>query len=792
MPAQSTASMFGWYHRLALPWRVLIGSIGTAFALGLSGLLVLMIALSMIWPRLPSIESVIDYRPKVPLRIFTADGVLIGEFGEERRSLVHLGQFPSHLKQAILSAEDDRFYEHGGIDYAGILRATMVNMTSGSNRQGASTITQLVARNFFLTTDRAGWRAYLRKIYEWMLAFKIEQSLTKDQILEVFMNQIYLGQRSFGFAQAAHAYYGKSVDELSIGEAAMLAGLPKAPTTNNPIVNPKRAALRQRYVLGRMRDLGYITEAQYTAAIDEPWKLRNGNATGPNDAYATHGEFVAEVARQLAYDLWKDDAYSRGLNVYTTVTKADQDAAYASLRRGVIEYDHRRGYRGPEAYVAVPSPVGDDWLDETLDRYPDNDDLLAAVVIEAGPKLVRAIRPGSDPIEISGNGLRFAQSALAATAQPNRQIRPGAIIRVTRVDKDWQVTQLPEAESAFVAVNTGDGAVRAMIGGFDFTRSKFNHVTQAWRQPGSGFKPFVYSAALEKGFSPATIVNDAPIVIDAAQTGGQAWEPKNYDNKYEGPMPLRRGLALSKNMVSIRVLQAIGPKYAQDYIGRFGFDPDKHPPYLTMALGAGSVTPWQMAGAFSVFANGGYKIQPYLVSKVTDSSGNVLAQAAPVFAGDEANRVIDARNAFVMDSMLRDVVRYGTGARAMQLKRTDLAGKSGTTNDSIDAWFNGYQPGLVAIAWMGFDQPRSLGERETGGGASLPIWMGYMAKALAGVPNVDRTMPAGVVQLNGDYYYVEHQPGQGVGSLGLTDPAAPGDPATPENTRSDAVKNELF
>jgi penicillin-binding protein 1A len=364
-------------------------------------------------------------------------------------------------------------------------------------------------------------------------------------------------------------------------------------------------------------------------------------------------------------------------------------------------------------------------------------------------------------------------------------LRPGAVIRVTKVPSGWEIVQIPEAESAFVAVNSNDGAVRALVGGFDFNRTKFNHVIQAWRQPGSGFKPFVYSSALEKGFTPATIINDAPIIIDAAQTGGQTWEPKNYDGTFEGPMELRKALTKSKNMVSIRILQAISPRYAQDYITRFGFDAEKHPPYLTMALGAGSVTPWQMAGAYAVFANGGYRVQPYLISRITDTSGNTLAQAKPVLAGDEANRVIDARNAFIMDSLLKDVARVGTAARVAQLKRSDLAGKTGTTNDSVDAWFNGYQPSLVGIAWMGFDQPHSLGDRETGGGAALPIWMGYMSKVLANVPIVEREIPPGIEVINGEYYYSEFTPGHGVRSLGVAEP----DPSRPAEP---AIKNELF
>ncbi|WP_139826489.1 penicillin-binding protein 1A [Derxia lacustris] len=709
----------------------------------------------------------------MPLRIYTADNVLIGEFGEERRSVLRIQDFPPQMKQALLAAEDDRFYDHPGIDITGIARAFLSNITSGGTRlQGASTITQQVARNFFLTNERQ----YTRKVYEVLLAFKIEASLSKDQILELYMNQIYLGQRSFGFAQASQAYFGKNIRDITVAEAAMLAGIPKAPSAYNPVVNLRRATARQKYVLDRMRSLGYINDQQHEQALAQRLDIHPSAAT-----YAVHGEYVAEMARQAAYDLWKDDAYVRGINVYTTITSADQNAAYAAVRSGVLDYDRRHGYRGPEAFVDLPDKITDEFIDDVIEKHPDADDLLTAVVLDAAPKRVRVARPGLEPIDIGETGLKFVAASLSDKAQPNRRIRRGAVVRVTRGSNGWEIVQQPEIESAFVAMNPMDGSVKALVGGFDFWRNKFNHVTQAWRQPGSGFKPFIYSAALERGFSPATVINDAPLVFDAGQTGSQPWEPKNYDGTYEGPMSMRRALTKSKNLVSIRILKTIGPRYAQDFISRFGFEADKHPPYLTMALGAGSVTPWQMAGGYSVFANGGFRTRPFVVAKMTDVNGRVLAEAKPLLAGDEANRVLDERNAFIMDSMLRDVVRYGTAASAMKLKRTDLAGKTGTTNDSVDAWFNGYQPTLVGITWIGYDQPRSLGDRETGGGAALPIWIGFMGKALAGVPNIDRPVPAGVVSANGEYYYAERQPGEAIGTL-----------SDDENKDANAVKSELF
>lgn len=753
------------------------------YLLGLGLAAIVLIALSLsfalvvAWPRLPSIDALTDYQPKLPLRVFTADGVLIGEFGEERRSITRIEEFPDHLKQAILAAEDDNFYRHKGIDYVGITRAAFANLSAGSARQGASTITQQVARNFFLSSERT----LTRKIYEMLLAFKIEANMSKDQILEVYMNQIFLGQRAYGFTQAAQAYYGKAVKDLSIAEAAMLAGLPKSPSGINPVSNPKRAALRQQYVLRRMKDLDYISAEQFAAAVKEPLKLRPRHSESQIRA-----EYVAEMARQIAVETWNDEAYTRGLNIYTTLISAHQNAAYAAVRRGILDYERRHGYRGPEAFVELPAKPDDDWLDSVVDKFPDSDNLLTAVVLEAQPKRVRVARPG-ERIEVGESGLKFVASALSANAQPARRLRPGAVVRVTRNDKnEWEIIQVPQVETAFVAMSSLDGAVRALVGGFDFDRNKFNHVTQAWRQPGSSFKPFIYSAALEKGFTPSTMINDAPLFFDAAQTGGQPWEPKNYDGNFDGPMSMRTALTKSKNLVSVRILQSVGPQYAQDFVTRFGFDADKHPPYLTMALGAGSVTPWQMASAYSIFANGGYRVQPYFITKITDSQGRVLAQASPTLAGDESLRVLDERNVFLMDSIMKDVTRFGTAARAASLKRTDLAGKTGTTNDAVDAWFAGYNPALVAVAWVGYDQPKNLGPRETGGAAALPIWIGYMNKALSGVPNIQRPVPEGVVNLGGEFYYTENQPGQGISSLGGSE--APGE----NPKKAEEIKNELF
>ena len=733
------------------------------------GVAVAIIVLVLAYPNLPSLELLTDYRPKIPLRVYTADNHLIGEFGEERRAVVAIGDVPNIMKQAILSAEDDRFYTHGGIDYLGVLRAAGTNLLGGGKKQGASTITQQVARNFFLT----GEKTYTRKLYEALLSFKIEKNLSKDQIFELYINQIFLGQRAYGFAAASQIYFGKPLKDISIAEAAMLAGLPKAPSAYNPVANPKRARLRQQYVLRRMHELKHITDAQHQAALDEPLIIKRELIE-----YAVHAEFAAEMARQIAAERFPEDVYSRGMRIYTTLIKDEQQAAYSSLRKGVMDYDRRHGYRGAESFLDMKeiSSDQDEAIDEALQDIHDAGDLVPALVLAVDARQIKLYRKGGEFVTLSGDGMKFAAKMLDDKAPPNKRLKRGAIVRIQKDDKaNWQISQLPEVESAFVAVSPQDGAIRALVGGFDFNRNKFNHVTQAWRQPGSSFKPFIYSASLEKGYTPNSVIADEPIVISATQTGSQAWEPRNYDGKYEGPMKMRTALAKSKNMVSIRILQSIGTHYAQDYAGRFGFDPAKHPPYLTMALGAGSVTPWQMVTGYAVFANGGFKINPYIVREIRNEKNQVLAHSAEVQAGDDSIRAIDPRNAFMMDSMLRDVTIYGTAAKAsVALKRHDLAGKTGTTNEYVDAWFCGYQMTVAGCAWIGFDQPRKLGDKETGGAAALPIWIGYMSRALKDVPVQTPEMPEGLVTFgegrDRSFIYAENivkerPPEEGEGSL---------------------------
>ncbi len=741
--------------------KLVVWSIGIVIAVFLSILLVVGVAMVVAYPNLPDISDLADYKPKLPLRIYTADGQLMGEFGEERRNLTPIKDIPDVMKNAVLSIEDNRFYQHGGVDYLGILRAGVANIGRVKS-QGASTITMQVARNVYLSSEKT----YTRKIYEILLTYKLEHMLSKDQILEIYMNQIFLGNRAYGFASAAETYFGKSLKEITIAEAAMLAGLPKAPSAYNPISNPKRARSRQLYIIERMEENGYITAAQAKAAKAEPLSLRTSG-----DKRTLHAEYVAETVRQMVFAQYGQETYTRGLNVYTTVQSTEQMAAYKALRQGIMDFERRQIYRGPEKFVDLPSDPKkmEDAIDEALEEHPDNGDVMSAVVLEATPRKVVVVRQNGEQISITGEGLKPAQSGLSDKAPPAKQVRKGAIIRITQTPKGaWEITQLPEVEGAFVAITPQTGAIRALVGGFDFAKNKFNHVTQAWRQPGSSFKPFIYSAALEKGFTPATVINDAPLFFDAGVTGGQPWEPKNYDGTFDGPMTLRKGLAKSKNMISIRILQSVGPRNAQEWIGRFGFDEDKHPAYLTMALGAGSVTPMQMATGYSVFANGGYRVQPHLITRIADHKDRVLVDSPIPTQIDEGQRAIPARNAYVMTSLLQEVTRSGTAARAQAtLRRPDVYGKTGTTNDSMDAWFAGYQPNLSAVVWIGYDTPRKLGDRETGGGLSLPVWISFMETALRNVPVSEPAVPEGLVNVAGDWMYNELSKDGSITTLGV-------------------------
>lgn len=738
-----------------------------------SAALLVVIALSIAWPNLPDLSAMTDYRPRVPLRIFTADKVLIGEFGEERRNVLRFNEFPDVLKSAILSAEDDRFYQHGGIDWMGVGRAGLANLAAMSKTQGASTITMQVARNFYLTSEKT----YTRKFYELLLTYKIESSLSKDQIFELYLNQIYLGRRAYGFASASRTYFGKPIEDLTVAQAAMLAGIPKAPSRYNPVSNMPRAVARQQYVLGRMRTLGYITAPEYQAALVEPMIMKSGKGTVAG-GYAVHGEYAAELARQLMFSLYDEEIYSRGLNVYTTIDSKDQLWAWQSLREGVMQYTRRAPYPGPVAQRELPTGLEQDpvkfdtYVDTVLEDYPDAVGFKTAIVLSASPASVTVARSSEEIITVDDKKiLAIVARALNPRASEAARIRRGSVVTINQLsDGQWEILNIPDVQAAMISMTPQDGAIKSMVGGLDFYRGKFNRVTQAWRQPGSAFKPFIYAAALERGMAPTTLISDMPFELTTEQTGsGKPWNPRNYGNTYDESLTMRDALAKSRNMVSIRILQAISPQYVQDYILRFGFQAERHPPFLPMALGSGAVTPLQMATGFSVFANGGYRVTPFLIDHVTDSEGSVLMRASPTVAGDISARTIDPRTAYVMDDMLRGVARSGTAARASrELKRGDLAGKTGTTNAAVDAWFAGYTPNLVGVAWVGFDQPASLGSRETGGGAALPIWLGYMDKALERFPEERRQPPpSGLMVDGGAMFFAEYPPQEAISRVGL-------------------------
>ncbi len=769
-----------WWRNLLRPLAWLTAG---GLAAGLAGAMLVGIGLSIAYPKLPELDSLSAYRPVMPLRVYAADGTLIGEFGEEKRNYVRIHQIPPVMRNAVLAIEDARFYEHHGVDYIGILRAGLANV-GDSRSQGASTITMQVARNFYLPTEKT----FTRKIYEILLALKIESQLSKDQILELYMNHIFLGQRAYGFAAASEIYFGKPLKDVSIAEAAMLAGLPKAPSAYNPIRNPKRATIRQLYILDRMLENGFITADQRDEAREETLTYRR------KDSLPDEARYVAEAARLLMFERYGADAYTRGLNVYTSVSLREQTAAYNALRRGLLNFDRRQSWRGPEGHVTLPANTSewDTLIAEALEDHPASGNIQSAVVIQADPKKIKVALQSGEQLELSGEALRALGNALTDKANPKTQVKRGAIIRVMPDQKkQWSVVQMPVVEGALVALDPDTGMISAMVGGFEFDRAQFNRVTQAWRQPGSSFKPFIYSAALEKGFTPSSLINDAPLFFPGSATGSTPWEPKNYDGKFEGPMTMRRALAKSKNMVSIRLLHSIGAPFGQEWATRFGFDAERHPPYLTMALGAGTVTPLQLASGYAVFANGGYRLNPELILKVTDSDGRVLAQNRPQ-SRDERMRVIDARNAFITSSLLQEVTRSGTAARAQALlKRPDVYGKTGTTNDSMDAWFAGYSSHRVAVVWIGYDKPRKLGDRETGGGLSLPVWIDYMSVAIGGKPVAEIPPPEGVVNINGEWYYEEYTPATGVRQL-IMEEDSPKDAPAPSSEEEKRSILDLF
>ena len=768
-----------WFKK-AVKWLAITGVCGAGAAISLG-----LVIFSVAYYQLPAIDALTQYRPKVPLRVYTADGDLIGEFGEERRDYVPFEEIPRHVKLAILAAEDNGFYEHSGIEFMGIARAAISNIITGRRGQGGSTITMQVARNFFLSSERS----YTRKLYEVAMAFKIEQNLSKDKIFEVYANQIFLGHRSYGFGSAAKTYFGKDLRDLSISEAAVLAGLPVAPSAYNPMVNMRRATMRRNYVLGRMFNLGYIDEITYASAIAQPIKVRQATAEQQKTQLQTqelHAGYVAEMVRMLLVPYFKDTLYNQGLNVYTTIRSFDQKIASNIVRQNMIDYDRRYGYRGVEGHVDISQEeTREANIRQALAKVVSSANLLPGVVTQLTPQSMSVQLYSGETVTVAAKDFAFAKRYIAQNGKElqgrykTKELRTGAIVRVTQDAKGkWSLGQIPVVESAFVSANFNTGAIYSLVGGFDFKLNQF----------GSSFKPFIYSAALDKGFTPATIINDAPLSIDPRLTGGKLWEPRNDDRRYDGPMPLATALARSKNLVSIRIVQAIDPFYAQQFISKFGFNPKNHPALLTMALGVGSVTPLEMVTGYSVFANGGYLVQPYLIEKVTDADGNVLMQSHNAKVGDGAPRTLDARNAYVMNSLLHGVATRGTGRRAGNaLKRADIGAKTGTTNDALDAWFAGYAGEIAAVGWMGYDQPKSLGANAYGAGLVLPVWVNYMKAVLKDAPEYYRPQPADVVKIDGMPFYAD-QVGDTVQTLGL------GETTSPEEVDpiAETIRDQIF
>ncbi|OYT92415.1 MAG: penicillin-binding protein [Burkholderiales bacterium PBB3] len=723
---------------------------------GLVLLLGLLVAVAVVFPQLPDTSTLSNYQPKQPLRVYTADGVEMGGFGSERRVYQRIDQIPQLMKDSLLAVEDTRFYKHSGVDPIGVARAALANLTGGRT-QGASTITQQVARTFFLNRSKT-WD---RKFKEALLSFKIESQLSKDQVLELYMNQIYLGGRAYGFEAAAQTYFGKTLAALTPAECAMLAGLPQNPYFANPFTNLQRARTRQLVALARMRTVGVIDEAQYQAAKDEKLSLRRQKSV------EVHAEYVAEMVRQQVYAQFGELTYTTGLNVTTTLRAADQQAAYTALRRTLIEHELRQAWRGPEGYEALTADLADTepGVAHMLSDYDDDDTLRLAIVTRVAPKSVSLVLANGESIKAEGIGLRQVQAALSDKAASALRIKRGAVVRVLQQGKNWTLTQWPQAEGAFVALDPHNGEVRALVGGFDFHRNQFNHVTQGWRQPGSSYKPFIYSGAIESGVQPDTLINDAPM-----ENVG-SWDPQNDDGSTDGPITLRAALARSKNLVSIRLVQLLGPQGARAWTSRFGFDPERQPDNLTQALGTGATNPLQLAGAYAVLANGGLQVSPQFVRRITNAAGGVVFEA-PVQTPGEEQRVVPQRNTFMVSSLLQEVTRSGTAARAQAtLKRPDLYGKTGTTDDVVDAWFAGFQPGLVAVVWVGHDTPRSLGSRASGSALALPAWIEFMATALKNVPVQEVQPPAGVVKVDDDWRYAEWAEGGFIRTLGMDDQA---------------------
>ena len=717
-------------------------------------------------PKLPQVSELVDYTPKLPLRIMTADGILIGEFGKEKRKVVEYENTPKILVDAILAAEDDRFFEHRGIDLTGMARSVINNIIKGAKAQGGSTITMQVARNFYLSSEKT----FTRKIYEILLAMEIERQLTKEQILELYLNKIYLGKRAYGFGSAAFVYFGKRLDNINIAEAAMLAGLPKAPSKFNPYSNYRRSIIRQRYVLNRMYKLGKISFSEYQKNYNLELVFNRGKEKVNETKSGVPADHVAEMVRQKIFSEFKEKTYELGLTVFTTIRSKEQVAAKTAIKKAVIKYSYNNPFEGSDGLI---KPQGKNLsrkqeIANYLSKQNKIENFHPGVVTRINKNTLSVATKEMGEIKIKiDEGIRsfFDDSQVS---DDNKKIKIGSIVWVVRQNKKknvYKLTNKPEVEGALVAIQTNNGAIRALVGGFDFYANKYNRAIQAYRQPGSAIKPFIFGAALERGVSADTIVSDLPVNFDAESTGGVLWEPSNFNDVYLGPISIKEALTKSQNMVSIRLIKHINPSFAQSYIRRFGFEPARNPAYFTLALGAGAVTPLQLAVGYSIIANGGFYVKPYFIDRIVDSAGRLVRKYEPLKTGDEKLRVIDARHAFIINNILSEVIRTGTGKKARSLGRPDIAGKTGTTNDAFDAWFAGYQPSLAAITWFGFDSPKSLGKNQTGSAAALPIWIDFMKQALKNVPVSFPSEPRGIVRINDDLFTDDTIPPNGTRSI---------------------------
>ena len=741
MPA-ATCPLFSMFIR-ALFWLLALAVGGISAAL--------ITVITVIWPDLPPTSVMQDIRLKEPLRVYSVDGRLMGEFGDERRITIRIEDTPNDLINAILAAEDDRFFSHHGVDPLGVARALITNLKSGQTRQGASTITMQVARNYFLSREKT----YTRKIKEALLALKLERELDKAEILELYVNKIFLGHRSFGFQAAAAFYYNKPLAELTLAQFAMLAGLPKAPSNINPVSNPARALERRDYVLRRMQGLNLIDNAAFEEASTMPL-----TATRHRQEIEIDAPYVSEMVREYMFSRYGPSAYESGFRVYTTIDSHYQSTATDVLTRGLLAYSERHGYQGPAGYIDPAKVTASADRIEALSQYRSVGGLIPAMVLRPGGDALEVLTAEQGLSSIGYEGWRWTFRS------PSQILHPGDVVYLSRSSQDeLRLSQVPQVQGALISLNPSDGSLMALVGGFDFAKSNFNRATQALRQPGSNIKPFIYSAALENGFTPASLVSGAPVVIED-DVGGD-WRPQNYSKKVFGPTRLREALSRSLNLVSVRLVRALGVEAVRDYLEKFGFDRTRLPQGLSLALGSATVTPLEVARAYGVFANGGYLVEPFFIARVEDPSGQIVEYAnrqmscsgceISVTAASDASatspdrrfsqRVISAQNAFLLDSMMREVIRSGTGQAAQRLSRDDTAGKTGTTNNYFDAWFTGYSSNVVATVWVGFDRPQDLGQGESGARAALPIWLDFMETALSGKAHTRQRIPENIIRL---------------------------------------------